>query len=98
MKVFIAYSAKAGSALEECHELEKGVTVAQALKVTNWYQRHPLSMNLPVGVHGALVSPDQPLQPNDRIEFYRPLSADPKTKRKNKVAKAKSKRGASKNK
>jgi uncharacterized protein len=34
-----------------------------------------------VGIFGKLTRPDQLLQEGDRIEIYRPLSADPKTAR-----------------
>ncbi len=34
-----------------------------------------------IGVFGRVVAPGQPLSDGDRVEFYRPLAADPKAAR-----------------
>ena len=39
-----------------------------------------------VGIFSRLVSLNQPLQPRDRIEIYRPLQADPKAARRARAA------------
>ncbi len=37
--------------------------------------------NAEIGIFGRVVRPDHPLKEGDRIEIYRPLTADPKTAR-----------------
>jgi uncharacterized protein len=39
----------------------------------------------PVGVFGRVVRPEQYLDDGDRIEIYRPLTADPKVARRNRA-------------
>ena len=41
--------------------------------------------NSPVGIFGRLARKDQPLKDGDRIEIYRPLSAEPKLARRRRV-------------
>jgi len=38
-----------------------------------------------VGVHGRLCDYDEPLREGDRVEIYRPLTADPKDVRRQRV-------------
>jgi len=45
--------------------------------------------NSPLGIFGRVIRSDHPLKEGDRIEIYRPLTADPKTARR---ARAKSAR------
>jgi len=60
--------------------LASGATVAEALV------RADLERHLPdfpvdperIGIFGRACKPDQPLKDGDRVELYRPLTADPK--------------------
>jgi putative ubiquitin-RnfH superfamily antitoxin RatB of RatAB toxin-antitoxin module len=45
-----------------------------------------------VGVFGAVVARDRPLEPADRIEVYRPLAVDPKAARRTRVNEARARR------
>ena len=70
-------------------QLPAGATVAEAIAASGICGRHP-EIDLarqPVGVFGHRVSLERPLRPDDRIEIYRPLAADPKTSRRRRAAK-----------
>ncbi len=61
-------------------DVAEGTTVAQAIALSGIRAAHPeigLS-KLKTGIFGSLVSPDTVLRERDRVEIYRPLSADPK--------------------
>lgn len=63
--------------------LPDGATVADALRQIRSLPDGP-SMQIEaddVGVFGRKVALDHPLQPGDRLELYRPLTADPKDAR-----------------
>jgi putative ubiquitin-RnfH superfamily antitoxin RatB of RatAB toxin-antitoxin module len=64
-------------------ELEEGATVADALAAFGLSAAHPeLDIrDLRVGIWGRRASPDDPLRDRDRVEIYRPLTADPKAAR-----------------
>jgi len=69
--------------------LAQGTTVAQAIGLSGVLQLHPeidLASNK-VGVFGKLVQLDGVVQAHDRIEIYRPLTADPKVARQRRVEK-----------
>jgi len=64
-------------------ELEKGATVALALAAVSRIAPFS-SLDLAqagVGVFGRLVTGSEVLQPDDRLEIYRPLLMDPKEAR-----------------
>jgi len=64
-------------------ELDAGATVREAIQRSGLLDRFP-SINLDqqsVGVWGRKVPLDSPLTTGDRVEIYRPLSADPKEAR-----------------
>jgi putative ubiquitin-RnfH superfamily antitoxin RatB of RatAB toxin-antitoxin module len=66
-----------------------GTTVAQAIELSGVLLRHPeidLAHNK-VGVFGKLAQADSAVQAQDRIEIYRPLTADPKIARQRRVEK-----------
>ncbi|MDH3320784.1 MAG: RnfH family protein [Betaproteobacteria bacterium] len=56
-------------------ELEEGATVRHALVAAG----RPAARD--VGIYGRRVAPDTRLADGDRVEIYRPLSADPKDAR-----------------
>ncbi len=76
----------------------QGATVRDAILQSGILSNHPeidLSSNK-VGVFGKLAKLDAALREGDRVEIYRPLTADPKEVRKLRAAQGKKmKRGGS---
>ncbi len=66
-------------------EVEEGTTVIEALKASQLLQDFPELTLDKVGIFGRLVAYDTLLKPQDRIEVYRPLKADPKERRRKRV-------------
>ena len=63
--------------------LPEGSTVRQAIEHSGLLQRYPeidLGVNM-VGIYGKKKTLDTVLRPQDRVEIYRPLQADPKEAR-----------------
>jgi hypothetical protein len=68
--------------------LPAGATVAEAIEASGIRTRRPeidLSRQA-IGIFGRQVSPERRLRQDDRIEIYRPLSADPKISRRRRAA------------
>jgi putative ubiquitin-RnfH superfamily antitoxin RatB of RatAB toxin-antitoxin module len=64
-------------------EVPDGSSVEQAIRRSGILQRFP-EIDLTsqkVGIHGRLVKLDAPIKEGDRIEIYRPITADPRTVR-----------------
>jgi len=64
-------------------------TIKQVIEQSQITQRAP-EINLStqkIGVFGKLKSPEAQLNPNDRVEIYRPLVADPMEARRRRAAK-----------
>jgi uncharacterized protein len=64
-------------------EVPRGATLREAIAASGVLQRFP-EINLEsaaVGVFGRLRKLDDVLQPQDRVEIYRPLAIDPKDAR-----------------
>jgi len=64
-----------------------GGTVQDALAASGLLPRLPGGQAYRVGVWGKVVTPHARLEDQDRVEIYRPLSADPKTIRRARAAK-----------
>jgi uncharacterized protein len=82
MRVDIAY-AEPQRAIVKSFELAPGSQVADALKLAALdpdFAGVDLA-NAVVGIFGKLIRADHALQDGDRIEIYRPLTADPKAAR-----------------
>jgi hypothetical protein len=91
LRVEIAY-AQPQRAIVKTYVLAPGARVADALRLASLdpdFSGIDLA-NSPLGVFGKIVREDQVLRQGDRIEIYRPLSADPKAARR---ARAKQARG-----
>lgn len=71
-------------------ELEEGATVQEAIVASGLLERYPeLDPNEGgAGIFGRLVTPEAPLKDGDRVELYRPLSADPKELRRRRLARS----------
>jgi putative ubiquitin-RnfH superfamily antitoxin RatB of RatAB toxin-antitoxin module len=77
-------------------DLQPGSTVRTAIEVSGILERFPeinLSMNV-VGVFGTVCKPDRVLDPDDRVEIYRPLVNDPKETRRERAETARKKRNS----
>jgi putative ubiquitin-RnfH superfamily antitoxin RatB of RatAB toxin-antitoxin module len=82
LHIEVAY---AGLRRQACYALsvEQGTTVADAIRISGVlraFSEIDLARQR-VGVHGKLVGLGQVLRDGDRVEIYRPLSADPKEAR-----------------
>ena len=68
-------------------EIVPGSTLADAISASGLLRDFPeidLAQNR-VGIFGRLVRLDTPLREGDRVEIYRPLTADPKEARRRSV-------------
>lgn len=68
--------------------LPEGATAAQAVERSGVVAAHP-EIDLArdgLAVFGQRVPPEQPLRAGDRVEVLRPLVADPKAARRDRVA------------
>lgn len=76
--------------IQDCRTLQlpSGSTVADALQASGLLAQHAaIDLNQhKVGVWNKVVSLQTVLREHDRVEIYRPLTADPKTARRQRVA------------
>ena len=68
--------------------LSPGATVDDAIEVSGLLERFSGARGLPSGIHGRIVAGDTRLQDGDRVEIYRPLTADAKQARRGRARKA----------
>ncbi|WP_415035383.1 RnfH family protein [Azonexus sp.] len=90
MRVEVCYLAPG---VESCCTLDvpENSTLGTAIALSGVLQRHP-EIDLErqkVGIWNSVARLDTPLRAADRVEIYRPLSADPKTIRRQRVAEGK---------
>ena len=64
-------------------EVETGTTAREAIERSGLIERYPaIALDAgSVGIFGKPVPLDQKLREGDRVEIYRPLTADPKSAR-----------------
>lgn len=67
-------------------DLAPGSTVLEAIEASGLLQRLPQIELGRVGIWGRPASPDARLRERDRVEIYRPLTADPKEVRRARAA------------
>ena len=96
IRIEIVYAQPGRQTLLEITVIE-GTTVAGAIEASALRSVHPeLDWSTsPVGIFGRLVSFEHTLEDGDRIEIYRPLVADPKDSRHQRVARRRAERGES---
>ena len=87
VKVEVIYIACDQTLLQCACELPDDATVADAINASGVYKKYPETKGLPVGVFSKSVSLDKRLRSGDRIEVYRPLTLDPKEKRRQRAEK-----------
>lgn len=61
-------------------------TVQDALDQSGLYAQYPETKSYACGIFGELCALDTPLQPDDRVEVYRPLVFDPMESRRRRAA------------
>lgn len=74
-------------------KVPEGTTVEQAINASGILERYPeidLAENK-FGIFGKLTQADTPLRERDRVEIYRPITADPKEVRRRRAEEAKAK-------
>lgn len=81
LKVELLYIAADASVLHLNLSLPFGACVADALNHSGVLKSYPELQGLPIGIFAKQVTLDTLLKPGDRIEIYRPLTFDPKEKR-----------------
>ena len=71
-----------------CLRVSAGTTVAEAVRRSGVLAAFPeiVPTNVRLGIYGRIVDPGQAVRAGDRIEIYRPLSADPKAVRRARAA------------
>ncbi len=93
IKVEVAYALPHKQALIEV-ELPLGTTALEAAQlsgIVNNFDGVDLD-DAKFGIFGQVISPTQVLRGGDRVEIYRPLTADPKEVRKARAERAKERR------
>lgn len=85
VNVELVYVSQERAAVHLTLELQAGATVIEALDVAQIHATHPETKTMPVGIYGKQVALNTVLKEGDRIEIYRPLSLDPKEKRRQKA-------------
>ena len=87
INVEVVYIPKPGL-LFQCHlSLEEGATIAQALTASGILEGYPEINTYDVGIFSRKANRQTQLKMGDRIEVYRPLTIDPKEKRRHRAGK-----------
>lgn len=94
MQITVCYLAPG---IQDCIVLDasEGCTLADAIRASGLPERHPEIdfASQKTGIWNKAARPDTPLREHDRVEIYRPLTADPKTARRQRAAEGKTMRG-----
>lgn len=70
-----------GELVHVCVPFEEGMTAGEVVRKSAILRHYPEVQYLPWGVFAKSVDSDARLKPGDRLEWYQPLQADPKQKR-----------------
>ena len=81
LKVELVYVAKDKTTFMRRLNLQNQATVADAIRESGVIEAYPEAKDLPLGIYAKPVTPETLLKEGDRVEIYRPLSLDPKEKR-----------------
>ena len=99
IRVFLAYAEEAARQHYQTVQVSQGTTLYEALAQAGWLKQFeelaswceqvantttPTAKRWHVGVYAQKQPLNYILQPSDRVEVYRSLSADPMSQRKNK--------------
>ena len=89
VNVELIFIASDQSIIHQRLSLAKGATVADAITASGIVNQYSEVSSLPVGIFSKLVSRETLLSSGDRVEIYRPLTIDPKEKRRQRSLKKK---------
>ncbi len=81
VKVEVVYVTKTQDIIERTCSLPENASVFEALEASKIFQTHPETRQLCFGIFSKRVAGNHPIKSGDRIEIYRPLTLDPKEKR-----------------
>jgi len=81
VKVELVYVAEDKATFHLKLDLKEGTILIDALNKSGIYTSRPETRTMSVGIYASLVPLDPLLKEGDRIEIYRPLTCDPKEKR-----------------
>lgn len=81
VKVELVYVAQDKTITQQHLNLTEGETVLGALIASGIFETHPETKDMLVGIFSKPVPLDTIVKDGDRLEIYRPLSLDPKEKR-----------------
>jgi uncharacterized protein len=89
IEIEVAYALPEKQILE-CLKVPSGTTVAQAIQLSGICNKSSeiQSKDKNLGIFGKLVKSEAILRNHDRIEIYRPITIDPKEKRRKRVEKS----------
>lgn len=79
--VELVYVPEHGAVFHKVLPFVLGMTAADVLRETRFFEIYPDMLSAPVGVFSVQISYETVLKPGDRLEVYRPLDSDPKEKR-----------------
>lgn len=87
MRVEVVYARPGTRTLLEV-DLPPGASAGEAVARSGILARHPEIEwpGAPIGIFGRRVAPERLLREGDRVEIYRPLTADPKEARRRRAA------------
>lgn len=79
MQISIAYSSPNGERSWIELDVAEGTSAGQAIQHSGFMQRFPeLDLSVQkIGIFGKVVKPAEVLSEFDRVEIYRPITADP---------------------
>ncbi|WER47400.1 RnfH family protein [Cupriavidus sp. WKF15] len=88
VRISVCYAKPDSVFLKEL-DVPAGTTIAAAIVGSGLQQACPEvdPSTMRVGIYGKLKTPDTVVRAGDRVEVYRPLTADPKTARRRRVQK-----------
>lgn len=81
LKVEVIFIDQAGKLFQKQLQLEDGATVAIALETSGILTLYPDLSAYSLGIFSKPAAMDTLLSNGDRVEIYRPLQCDPKTRR-----------------
>jgi putative ubiquitin-RnfH superfamily antitoxin RatB of RatAB toxin-antitoxin module len=95
VRISVAFSPRAGQAIELTLELPVPASALDAIRASGVCERHPeLCRGEPiVGVWGRACAPETMLRDGDRVEVYRPLAMDPNEARRLRAKQLRESRG-----
>ena len=80
-KVELVYIPEGSPMFHGFYAYAPGLMVGELLKISEFYKQFPELADAPFGVFSTRATPDTVLKPGDRLEIYRPLTRDPKERR-----------------